>query len=69
MFGADLTDFSDFCYDMNEDSNSWYVFEYGCPYDFLKYYDGFALGAYTLTAEGDSYDIFDDLEDLINGYD
>lgn len=47
LFGTDLADFSEFCYELYELSSTVVydgTYYLGCPYNVLEYYDGFALG-------------------------
>jgi len=56
LFGTELTDFSESCYELYELSNIWYEYE-GCPYPLLEYYDGFALGMQIDYYDGTAYEI------------
>ena len=65
VFGADLTNFKTYCYELYEESNTLDRFNGGCQYGAISYYDGFAMGGYmTLPTATDYYELYDAATDF-----
>ena len=58
MFGIDLTEFTDYCYDIYDVVGAIFYDSYGCPAPILKYYDGFGLGIDVSHYDAGYYDIY-----------
>ena len=57
MAGADLTNFTEYCYQIIEEEEvTYHAQEIGCPAHILKYYDGFAFGIHFNYYSDDQYD-------------